>query len=859
MILTPRSRFGPYDVIDRIGTGGMGEVYRANDPKLGRAIALKVMRAALSSVPERQASFEREARLLASLNHPHIATVYGFHEFDGISALALELVEGETLAAKLRNGPLPDAEALRYAVQIADALAYAHRHGVVHRDVKPTNIVVTAQGAKLLDFGLAHLVQPAATGVAADVGGTDAEPGPGGTPFYMAPEQHEGFELDHRSDIYSFGLVLCQMLTGFMPHSVAGISTRTLIRALLDQIPSRPLRLVIERCLASDPDERWFHAGDLRHALIAVSEPYVGDARSEYDGSTTVPVLVRLTPAWRQSWVRRAAVAAAFAVPVAVGAAYFAGREAANAPPPEYRQLTFRRGSVVSARFAGDNTVVYSAAWDGKASELWSMRADNPESRSLGITNARVLSVSSLGEIAILIGRTIGAGGMLARLPLDANAPREVLAGVDGADWAPDGQSLAVSHAVEGTHQLEFPIGTVLYVSDGAIGSVRVSPDGEHVAFVDHPLLYDDRGTVSVIERRGGTRRALSGPWASVTGLAWSPDGDEIWFTAAEFGATASLHAVNLAGRVRTIFRSANRMTIHDIDRSGRVLLNEGRFRLRISAVSSAGQSERDLSWLDGSMLTDLSADGRTLLINEVSSGTATSQYAVYLRRTDGSPAIRLGEGVSPALSPDGLWAATLLLRSPPSVTLLPTGAGRPLTLNRGRLVDYQTVAWFPDGNRILIAGSETGRSSRLWIQDLGGSAPTAVGPEGFRLAAFTRPISPEGTRTIAIDVHGRSWVVPLTGGGKAQAITGLVPGDVPVRWDAEGRSVYVVRRDEIPATVHRLTLADGRKEAVAVLGPQDLAGVRNLSSVHTTPDAASFVYSYVQYLSDLFLLSAVR
>jgi len=854
------SHFGPYVVIERIATGGMGEVYRARDGRLGRDVALKVLPPAYSASPDQRAALEREARLVASLNHPHIATIYGFHEIDGVAALALELVEGETLAARLRRGRLSEGEAMRYATQLADALAYAHQLGLVHRDVKPRNIVVTAKGAKLLDFGLAYLVRPAAARAAA-AGDSSAELSPAGTPFYMSPEQSEGLELDHRSDIYAFGLVLCQMLTGFNPENVSGFSTRTLIVGLLNQIGSLPLRRVIERCLASNPEERWADTRDLRHALVAVSEPDIGDPRS---GGIEAPLQgAPSTVAWPRARVRVAVVAAAIAALGAAAAAFLAGTRAADVSPPAYQQLTFRRGSVLSAQFAGDNTIVYSAKWDDKPEEIWSMRPDNPESRSLGITNARLLGVSSQGEMAILTGeRTVSVGidqgGMLARLSLDANAPREVLAGVEDADWSPDGQSLAVAHVHEGKVRLEYPIGTVLYDSEGWIDGVGVSPDNEYVAFVDHPLYYDDRGSVTVIRRTGGTPRVLSSGWSAVTGLTWAPRGDEIWFTAADFGTTASLYAVDLSGRVRTVSRSTNRMTIHDIDPAGRVLLTEGRYRVRMGAIGESSAGERELSWLDGSVATDLSADGATVLINEVSAGAGTPLYAVYIRKTDGSPAIRIGDGAMPALSPDGQWAAALLLGTPPSVVLLPTGAGQPRMLDRGPIRDFQALAWFPDGRRILIAGSEAGAPVRLWTQDVATGPPIPIAMEGLWIAPYSQAISPDGKSVLALDPSGQSWLVPLIDGGQPQAITGVNKGDVPIRWAADGRSFYLFAEGGLPTVIYRFDLDKGRREVLRAVAPADSTGVR-MATIQTTPDARYFVYTYSQTLSDLFLLANVR
>ena len=859
-VVAPGSRFGPYEVVERIAAGGMGEVYRARDARLGRDVALKVLPPAFAAAPDLRQSLEREARLLASLNHPHIATIYGFHEVDGVGALALELVEGETLAARLLRGALSEREALRYAGQLADALAYAHQRGLVHRDIKPRNIVVTNKGAKLLDFGLAYLVRPAAAPKGA-TGDTSGELSPAGTPFYMSPEQSEGLELDHRSDIYAFGLVLCQMLTGFNPENVSGFSTRTLIRGLLNQIASPPIRGVTERCLASDPDERWLDTRDLHHALVAVSEADIGDPRSD---GIAAPEGRRVTGAWPGAKVRRVAVAAGLIAIGATVAAFLAGMRVASSTPPSYQQLTFRRGAVLSAKFAGDNTIVYSAAWDDKPEEMWSMRPDNPESRPLGITSARLLAVSSQGEMAILTGdRTVSVGidqgGMLARLPLDATAPREVLAGVEDADWSPDGQSLAVAHVDQGRARLEYPIGTVLYETEGWINGVDVSPDNQYVAFVDHPLYYDDRGSIAVVPRGGGTPRILSSGWSAVTGLTWAPRGDEVWFTAADFGTTASLYAVNLSGRVRTVSRSANRMTIHDIDSSGSVLLTEGRYRVRIGAIGAPDSAEHDLSWLDGSVVTDLSPDGTRILINEVSAGAGTPLYAVYLRGTDGSPAIRIGDGALPALSPAGQWATAVMLGAPNSVVLLPTGAGQPRTLERGRLQDVQAVAWFPDGRRILIAGSEAGAGVRLWAQDVASGPPVPIGREGLWIAPYSQPVSPDGEFALALDLSGQSWLVPLRGGGEPRAVAGVDRGELPIRWAEDGRSYYLFQERSLPAAVYRFELATGRKEQIRAVAPADTTGVARLATIQTTPDARSFVYSYSQTLSDLYLVANVR
>jgi len=230
------TRLGPYQIETKLGKGGMGEVFRAVDTRLGRAVAIKVVDQQFS------ARFEREARAISSLNHPHICTLYDI----GPNYLVMELLEGETIAVRLKNGPLPAEEALRYAAQIASALAAAHERGIVHRDLKPGNIMLTKSGAKVLDFGLATWE------------GDDSLTGSRmviGTPAYMAPEQREGTPADARTDIYSFGRVLYEMLTGVRPASPR------------KPVPSRRLERIVSRCLELDPTSRWQSATELEQEL----------------------------------------------------------------------------------------------------------------------------------------------------------------------------------------------------------------------------------------------------------------------------------------------------------------------------------------------------------------------------------------------------------------------------------------------------------------------------------------------------------------------------------------------------------------------------------------------------------------
>ncbi len=870
MPLIPGARLGPYEVGPLLGAGGMGEVYRAYDPRLGRDVAIKVLRGDSFADPDRLRRFEQEARAAAALNHPNILVVHDVGTDDGQPFVVSELLEGETLRAKIERGPLPVRKALDYAIQIAQGLAAGHAKGLIHRDVKPANLFVTSEGRlKILDFGLAKLIGadpapmggPAADrGTAATTTTTTTNTRAGdivGTAAYMSPEQIRCEDLDARSDIFSFGSVLHEMLSGKRPFA-RSTAIESMNATLKEEPPDLAettdlppgLLVTLQRCLEKDREDRFQSAADLAFDLAQLRSGVVSHVHAGLSRPRR----------WRPGVYPVAMVLAAV---LAVVTAFMAGTRAGRVPLPVFEQLTFRRGDVLSARFTPDGyTVVYGAAWDGKPIQLATTRLDTTESRPLGLADGDILAISPSGEMAISLGRRYAVGwaarGTLARLPLDGASPRQVLGDVEAADWSPDGRSLAVVSVVGGKYRIEFPIGSLLYETAGWISHVRVSPDGSRVAFADHPVYGDDRGAVCVIPRSGGAKHTLSGGWSSVTGVAWSRDGKEVWFTAAEVGATASLRAVDESGRVRLVLPAAGRLAIQDIDANGRVLLTESKFRLRIGTSDPRGGGERDVSWLDGSVANDLSADASTILFTEQAAGSATSAYAVYVRGTNGAPPTRIGEGSVPSLSPDGKWAAAIVPASAPSVVLLPTSIGESRTLERGSLVDYEAVAWFPDGRRVLLAAREAGRRVRLWDQDVAGGAPRPVSAEGLRIEFSSRPISPNGRDAAALDEHGGVWLQPLDGGAP-ERLAGLDPGDIPIRWDAAGASLYVYRKGELPSAVQRYRLGDHLKQAIASLAPADRGGVSGLVSVQTTPDGQLFFYTYSQMLSDLFLVSNLR
>jgi eukaryotic-like serine/threonine-protein kinase len=604
MTLASGSRLGPYEILSPLGAGGMGEVYRAKDPRLGRDVAVKVLPTSFSNDPDRLRRFEQEARAAGLLNHPNITAVYDIGSHDGSPYVVTELLEGETLRSRLASGPLPVRKSLDYVIQIARGLAAAHEKGIVHRDLKPENLFVTDDGrVKILDFGLAKLKPELKSGEATEFPTATAGTEPGvvlGTMGYMSPEQVRGKPADQRSDIFAFGAILYEMLSGKRAfHAETAADT---ITAILTKEPpdlsqtSREIHPGLDRilrhCLEKNPQERFQSARDVAFDL---------EALSGVSGAGAVAAVA--APAARKTRLLPILMPVALALSAVAG--LFAGKKIWDRPLPSFHQLTFRRGEIPSARFAPDGqTIFYTAAWEGMPMEIFTSRVETPESRPFGLVGADVLAVSRSGELAVSLGRRAARAfirtGMVARVSVAGGAaPRDVLDDVQWADWAPDGQSLAVVRDVGPMNRLEYPIGTVLYQTSGWISHPRVSPRGDRVAFLDHPVRGDDGGAVAVVDLKG-KRKTLSRVFASLQGLAWSPGG-EVWFTGA-IRANRDLYSVTLSGRERARGRVAGNLTLHDISPDGRALVVRDTPRIGALGLFPGEAKEREMTWLDWSV-----------------------------------------------------------------------------------------------------------------------------------------------------------------------------------------------------------------------------------------------------------------
>jgi Tol biopolymer transport system component len=864
MPITSGTRLGPFEILAPLGAGGMGEVYRASDARLGRDVAVKVLSAEFSSDTDRRSRFEQEARAASALNHPNIVTIYEIGSTSSTTYIAMELVDGKTLREVLAAGALPTRRLLDIGYQMADALAKAHAAGIVHRDVKPDNVMVSRDGSvKMLDFGLAKLLkeQPEDTSSAptehATRSGTVL-----GTVGYMSPEQASGKPVDFASDQFALGSILYEMATGhraFQRDTSAETLTAIIredvepVGRLNASVPA-PFRWIVERCLQKDPEDRYASTRDLAREIKALREHLSETvAPTEVSGAVAPVRQPRKRPYGRAGLLL-------LTVALAFGAGTWLQKRLTHAAPPSYQQITFGRGTIRSARFAPDGqTIVYSAAWDDQPLKLFLKHPSSPDSLPLELPSANLLGISPSGEMAIAVDcRSNHPGvcrGRLARAALTGGAPRDMAEGIQDADWSPAEDNLLVVRDVGGLSRIEYPIGKVLYETSGHVSYARFSPQADRIAFMDHTFPADDAGTVAVIDL-AGNKTTLTGRWASEHGLAWSPSGKEVWFTATEAGANRSLYAVSLDGRVRVVTRVPGGLKLHDIAASGRVLLTRESPRVGILGMMQGDTKERDMSFLDYSFAADIAPNASVLLFDEEGEAGGAN-YTVYVHKSDRSPVVRLGEGNALALSPDGRWALSMMPVANSPLILLPTGTGGHRDLDTAGISPSQAATWFPDSERLLFAGSEADRGLRLYVLDVDGGAPRPIGPEGIRDALPGFAVSPDGRLVAAVGDDHKGLLVSVDG-GDSRPIPGVEEGEFPLRFSPDGRWIYLWKRGDVPARITRLDLETGHREPWKNLLPADPAGVERISNVLVTPDGKGYAYCYARLLSDLFVVEGL-
>ena len=544
--------------------------------------------------------------------------------------------------------------------------------------------------------------------------------------------------------------------------------------------------------------------------------------------------------------------------------AFLSGKRAGHVPPPFFHQLTFRRGTISSARFAPDGaSVIYHGKWEeDQHGQLYAQRLDAMEARSLGLPAGTGLLAVGPGELAVQDDEDT-----LARVPLEGGGLRKVLGDVAFADWSADGARLAVAREVAGRQWIEFPIGNIVYETTAAgVVDLRVSPDGKRLAFWEQVIATDSRMAISVLDE-AGRKATLSAGWDTLGGLAWSPDAKEVWFTASRAAAAPSLYAVRLAGQERLVLSIGAGLRLQDVSRDGRVLLSETELRGEVRGAPD-GVHERSFSWLDFTSLGDLSADGKNLLFSEWGQAGGP-RAALYLRRLADPVPTRLGDGLAYGLSPDGAWALAGARVGMGQLHLVPTGVGETKVLAQGTLEAIMAASWFPDGRRIIVVGNEAGRPRRLFIQEVPDGLPRALTPEGVTLPrrggrmTAASMVSPDGRFVAALIGEGPSprYAFFPTAGGPGIPIPGLGENDEPLRWSGDGKSLFVWGgwRPALPVRIERLDLRTGSKQPWKELRPPDPAGVVGITSVILAPDGGAYFYDYPRVLSKLFMVEGLR
>jgi hypothetical protein len=837
--LSPGNRVGPYEVLASLGAGGMAEVYRVRDPRLQREVALKVVGDALASDPSFLARLEQEARLAGSLNHPNIVAVHDVGSHDGAPYVVTELLQGETLRQRMTKGQVPLSQALDWTIQMAQGLAAAHEHGVVHRDLKPENVFLTRAGhVKLLDFGIAkaaistrtprNLLEPTLSpaGYVTRTGSVL------GTPGYMSPEQVRGEPVDARSDIFSLGSILYELLCGHraFPGATVVESGHAILHTdpapLPDEVPV-PVKRIVSRCLEKDPEQRFQSARDLGFALDVVRSP-----------SGFTPLLI--APGGRGRRLRRGVVLLALASVLGL-AAFWAGRRLQTPAVPTVRVLTFRRGSILGARFAPDGrTVHFSAAWGASTPQVYTTTIDSPESRPLGLGDAHLLAVSPSGELALSLRPKVvlfdGAQGTLAQVPAMGGAPHELATDVEYADWAPDGQRLAVARFEGGKSRLEFPLGTVLFNSTGFVSHPRVSPAGDRVAFLDHPVPSDTLGDVTVI-RSSGEKEKWGPRFDEVLGLAWMPGGAELLVTGSLSGELDSLWLVRRGPTARLLYRSTGNLLVTDVSSTGRVLAVETDWRQEI-AVRTADGRTRPLEWLDWAALSGISDDGNIVLTGEYGKATA-GRFLLLVRDLREQAPKQLGTGQPLALSHDGrlVLSERLAEREGDATVLLlhPTGPGKPRVLPWPGLARVDQAAFFRDGKRLALYGrKELLDAEHLYVYNMEDKQLVQISPEEM-LGYSALNLSADEQRASGSGADGVVAAFSLNGAASIR-IPQWNEDYAAAGWLADG-SLVAFQRFALPSHVERVDLRTGKVTALATLSPQDLSGVTRIARVRVTPD----------------------
>ena len=705
---------GAYKILSLLGAGGMGEVYRARDTRLGRDIAIKVLPRVFTTDPERLLRFEREARMLAALNHPHIATIHGVEEADGIRALVLELVDGPTLADRLADGPLPIPEALSIARDIADALDAAHEKGIIHRDLKPANIKIASDGmVKVLDFGIAKMT--AGAGTTPDelqrwnvpMGQTN-EGMILGTTRYMSPEQARGHQVDKRTDVWAFGCVLYEMLTG--RPVFAGPTTSDTIAAILDREPdwhalpvSTPVsaRRLLRRCLEKDPKRR------LRD---------IGDAKVEIDEALASPAITAVQAAQPGASAGRRWIIAVSLATVAVAGAFVTGRVTVGPPATtemQVHRLTDSVGLEEAPAISPDGRSVAFVASTGGSRQIWLRLVAGGAPLQLTRERREHLFPRWAADSSSLIyfspareGETEGAIWEISAL---GGVPRRVLSSLSDADLSHDGKRMAFVRFAGG--RLELAVAERDGSGAKAVAQLeagrdyrtpRWSPDDKLLAFQG---LYGNTQDIFIVPVTGGRPRNVTPDADNLGGFTWLPDSSGLVVSHSRGSTMRYLPTFNLwtirldDGSFRQIVGGEQSYVHPDINQAGKLVASRMRIQFDVWKYPVDGSGIENVR--RGIRLTRQTGQVQTPSVSP------DDREAVYLSDSGGHA---------------NLW-----------VTTLDTAETRQITYERDPQVIIGVPIWSP--RERLIAFFSVRRDAPLrdgyWLVNADGSGLREIAPYG--------------------------------------------------------------------------------------------------------------------------------
>ncbi|HSP95024.1 MAG TPA: protein kinase [Thermoanaerobaculia bacterium] len=817
MTISSGTRLGPYEVLAPLGAGGMGEVYRARDPRLGREVAIKVLPASFSTDPERLRRFQQEARAAGALNHPNLTAVYDIGWHEGMAYVVSELLEGETLNARLAGGPLSARKAIEYALQIARGLAAAHEKGIVHRDLKPENLFITRDGhVKILDFGLARFAVPDTGESPSGLPATSAGTEPGivlGTLGYMSPEQLRGRPADARSDIFSFGAVLYEMLSG--KRAFRGTSAADTISAILREDPPEvsgsnrqipdALERIIRHCLEKQPEERFRSAHDLAFALEAVSGP---------SDSTSAALSL---PARRSARLARKYWRWILALAAAALAGGLADRFLLR-PPGQPRLVTFRpltySGSDFSPAASPDGrTIAFASERDGRR-RIWLKQLSGGNEVALTSGSDDDPRFSPDGS-SILFSRSEGSRTTLYRVPLLGGEPRKLAENASDGEWSPDGRRIvfvrkSLNRGVLGSSVFVAASDgagarELARIEDHSLRWPRWSPDGRAIALVDSGLAGASRPVQLVDAETGKTREVAAPGRGAAIAAGWSGDGQQLLYTVAVRGLETRLVRDRGAGAARTLLWIPPDSGLFDILGPERLLYETVSTRQNLRSIAAGVPASPEERWLTRGNSADrqpvFSPDGEWVLFTSNRSGNLDiwklSLKTGTLRRLTEDAA----EDWDPVLTRDGklLWSSGRAGHLE-IWTADADGSGARQVTSDG--VDAQNPTVTPDGTWVLYNSGNLARNGVWKIHPDGSGAERIVAgttghpevsPDGRYVLYLTGIQNQQETLRVARVADGRPAPFDIR-------IPIRRPGAIRVgraRWTPDGRAIAFVGQDE--------------------------------------------------------------